>query len=458
MSRRSCSTTRPAGASARSGSTAAASSTPSCRGRAGTSGSDTGLTQGTILALDAARSRSSPATPDDFADVALALDDGFHGDCARALRTVPRGEVVTYGELAALAGRPGRRARRRHVLRALRPARRSCPTHRVVSARRDRLVRRPRRRLQAPPARARGGALRSPMTFATSSPQIAPDRRCCRLAELSALFHASGAWHLRAGELAVHLDLASSAAARRAFALLRELGVRSEIRTYRRRASTARRATSCTSTSTTGARRSSRGGRALGRAARRSSIRRSGSSDAPAAAAPTCAARCSAGARCPARATRTSSSARRGREGAELPRRRRRTRRLELAVVERRRTPSPTRRDTTRSRDLLAAGRRGGHRPAPRGARGRRRDARTSEPARQRGRGEPRPDSRGQRTRSSRRSAHSALDALPPELGEVAELRLRHPSRVAARARRQGAAAADEGSGAPPDATLVEPR
>jgi DNA-binding protein WhiA len=33
----------------------------------------------------------------------------------------------------------------------------------------------------------------------------------------------------------VHLDLASSAAARRAFALLRELGVRSEIRTYRRR-------------------------------------------------------------------------------------------------------------------------------------------------------------------------------------------------------------------------------
>jgi hypothetical protein len=66
--------------------------------------------------------------------------------------------------------------------------------------------------------------------------QIAPRRRCCRLAELSALFHASGAWHLRGGGVAVHLDLASPAGARRAFALLRDLEVRSEIRTYARRA------------------------------------------------------------------------------------------------------------------------------------------------------------------------------------------------------------------------------
>jgi DNA-binding protein WhiA len=64
--------------------------------------------------------------------------------------------------------------------------------------------------------------------------QIAPLRHCCRLAELSALFHVSGAWHLRGKSVAVHLDLASSAAARRAFALLRDVGVRSEIRTYRR--------------------------------------------------------------------------------------------------------------------------------------------------------------------------------------------------------------------------------
>jgi DNA-binding protein WhiA len=66
---------------------------------------------------------------------------------------------------------------------------------------------------------------------------IAPQRRCCRLAELSALFHTAGVWHLRGhGELAVHLDFASGHAARRAFTLLRELGVESEIRTYPRRA------------------------------------------------------------------------------------------------------------------------------------------------------------------------------------------------------------------------------
>jgi len=65
--------------------------------------------------------------------------------------------------------------------------------------------------------------------------QIAPARRCCREAELSALFHTSGAWHLTDRGVAVHLDLASGAVARRAFALLRDLAVRSEIRTYRRR-------------------------------------------------------------------------------------------------------------------------------------------------------------------------------------------------------------------------------
>ena len=66
---------------------------------------------------------------------------------------------------------------------------------------------------------------------------IAPPRRCCRLAELSALCHAAGTWHLHGhGELSVHLDLQSPSAARRAFALLRDLGVTSEIRTYPRHA------------------------------------------------------------------------------------------------------------------------------------------------------------------------------------------------------------------------------
>ena len=66
---------------------------------------------------------------------------------------------------------------------------------------------------------------------------IAPARECDRLAELSALFHFAGRLHLRGrGEVSLHLDLSSPAAARRAFALLRSFDVRSEIRTYQRHA------------------------------------------------------------------------------------------------------------------------------------------------------------------------------------------------------------------------------
>ena len=66
---------------------------------------------------------------------------------------------------------------------------------------------------------------------------LPPGRGCCRLAEVSALFHSAGSVHLRGrGEVALHLDLPTSAIARRAFSLLRRLGIRSEIRTYRRRA------------------------------------------------------------------------------------------------------------------------------------------------------------------------------------------------------------------------------
>jgi cell division protein WhiA len=66
---------------------------------------------------------------------------------------------------------------------------------------------------------------------------IAPRQECDRLAELSGLFHAAGSVHLRGrGEVSVHLDVASSAVARRAFSLLRAFRVGAEIRTYRRRA------------------------------------------------------------------------------------------------------------------------------------------------------------------------------------------------------------------------------
>ncbi len=51
--------------------------------------------------------RSSPARPTTSPTSSSTLDDGFYGACARVLRALPRGEVVTYGELAALAGAPG---------------------------------------------------------------------------------------------------------------------------------------------------------------------------------------------------------------------------------------------------------------------------------------------------------------------------------------------------------------
>jgi cell division protein WhiA len=67
--------------------------------------------------------------------------------------------------------------------------------------------------------------------------RVAPERECDQLAELSGLFHSAGSLHIRGrGEWGLHLDLGSGAAARRAFRLLREQGIRSEIRTYRRRA------------------------------------------------------------------------------------------------------------------------------------------------------------------------------------------------------------------------------
>ena len=72
--------------------------------------------------------------PETFADVELELEDGFYGDCARALRAVPRGEVVTYGELAALAGRPGA-ARAAGTFCARNHLSPFVPCHRVVGVR-----------------------------------------------------------------------------------------------------------------------------------------------------------------------------------------------------------------------------------------------------------------------------------------------------------------------------------
>jgi cell division protein WhiA len=66
---------------------------------------------------------------------------------------------------------------------------------------------------------------------------IAPRKACCRLAELSALVRSAGSIHLRgSGRIAVHLEVASPAVARRAFSLLRAYRVPCEIRTFRQQA------------------------------------------------------------------------------------------------------------------------------------------------------------------------------------------------------------------------------
>jgi O-6-methylguanine DNA methyltransferase len=73
--------------------------------------------------------------PDDFADVVLRLEDlpPFHRQLAAALRGVPRGETITYGELAERAGRP-RAARAAGTFCAHNRIALVIPCHRVVSS------------------------------------------------------------------------------------------------------------------------------------------------------------------------------------------------------------------------------------------------------------------------------------------------------------------------------------
>jgi methylated-DNA-[protein]-cysteine S-methyltransferase len=65
--------------------------------------------------------------------VDLEYDSPFFSRCAEALRAVPRGEVVTYGELAALAGSPGA-ARAAGSFCARNRLGLFVPCHRVVAA------------------------------------------------------------------------------------------------------------------------------------------------------------------------------------------------------------------------------------------------------------------------------------------------------------------------------------
>jgi len=70
-----------------------------------------------------------------FDGVLLDLDyeTPFLDRCAHALREIPRGEVVTYGELAALAGAPGA-ARAAGSFCARNRLGLFVPCHRVVGA------------------------------------------------------------------------------------------------------------------------------------------------------------------------------------------------------------------------------------------------------------------------------------------------------------------------------------
>jgi methylated-DNA-[protein]-cysteine S-methyltransferase len=65
--------------------------------------------------------------------VDLEYDSPFFARCAEALRAIPRGEVVTYGELAALAGAPGA-ARAAGSFCARNRLGLFVPCHRVVAA------------------------------------------------------------------------------------------------------------------------------------------------------------------------------------------------------------------------------------------------------------------------------------------------------------------------------------
>jgi methylated-DNA-[protein]-cysteine S-methyltransferase len=70
-----------------------------------------------------------------FDDVRVDLEHetAFLDRCAHALRQIPRGEVVTYGELAALAGAPGA-ARAAGTFCARNRLGLFVPCHRVVAA------------------------------------------------------------------------------------------------------------------------------------------------------------------------------------------------------------------------------------------------------------------------------------------------------------------------------------
>ena len=87
---------------------------------------------GNLIARLRAYFAGEPVGFDDV-PVDLEYETEFLSSCARALRRIPRGETVTYGELAALAGAPGA-ARAAGSFCARNRLGLFVPCHRVVSA------------------------------------------------------------------------------------------------------------------------------------------------------------------------------------------------------------------------------------------------------------------------------------------------------------------------------------
>jgi methylated-DNA-[protein]-cysteine S-methyltransferase len=94
-----------------------------------------GLIQTPVVPVVDLLQRYFAGEPVDLADVPVDLEyeTPFLERCARALRSVPRGETVTYGELAALAGAPGA-ARAAGTFCARNRLGLFVPCHRVVAA------------------------------------------------------------------------------------------------------------------------------------------------------------------------------------------------------------------------------------------------------------------------------------------------------------------------------------
>ena len=379
---------------------------------------------------------TSTASASRFADVELDLDwcTPFQRALADALRAVP-----------SRRDRHLRRAGRARRPAAAPRARRARSARATASRRRSRATASSRRRASA--ATARSASSTSGGCWSSRSVPLSEelrrrargDRAAARLRPARRALRRSstppGSLHLRGrGEVAVHLDLASSAVARRAFSLLRGSASSPRSAPTGGARSTGRRATSSTSPGATAALDVlARGGRRLGARTRRSSGRRGASSaraccrgaylrgallgggslSGPRVAAP----------RDPDREPR----------GRRVPRRASRPREdVDLRVLDRGRHAAAYAKGAETIADVLALA---GASDAVLALEERAvvaRDAGAREPARERRPREPRPRRAAPRTRSSTRvrelERDGRLERLPPPLREIAELRLRHPS------------------------------